>query len=189
MAVGKNRYNDTPIGGLPEFRGNMQGGEVFGVDDVPVWDGSKFVPGTNDALANAYGGLVTALSVGRTADGSLIDDWDVVTPLGGTPLQVTPVIATGVVTVAIDGVYQVSFSINASNLVNNENYFFELTSSGGPTGFGSHIEGSNNVNSQSTGFDLMVDGSAGGAIGVLAHSDSNSGFDIVSSSFSVTRIG
>ena len=187
MAIGLNRENDTPIGGLPEFRGNLQGGNVFQVGNVPVFDGEKFAPGNNDALLNGFGGLITALSVGYLADGSLIDDWDAVMPLLDVPLQVTVDAATGVLTVDQDGIYIVDFQCNVTNLANNQDYFFQLLTSAGLTGFGSHISGSNNVNSQSTGFTIQVAGTAGGQLGVVV--SGGSAYDIVSASFSVTRIG
>ena len=188
MAEGLNRHNDFPIGGRPEFRGNMQGGEVFGVDDVPVWDGAKFSPGTNSALLNAYGGLVTTLSAGHIADGSILDFWDAVTPLGGVPLQTTPVAATGVITTAISGTWEIKFECNVAGLTNNQDYFFQLTAPSGDTGFGTHVVGSNNVSSQSTGFVITLTAPAG-AVAVVVSNSGNNPFDIVSGTLSVNRIG
>lgn len=187
MALGLNRENDTPIGGLPEFRGNMQGGEVFEIGNVPVFDGDKFAPGSNSALLNGFGGLVSGLSLGHVADGGLIDDWDGVTPIGGVPLQVTVNAATGVLTVDQAGVYDIKFQCNVSSLANNQDYFFELLTDAGLTGFGTHVVGSNNVSSQSTGFVMQIVGEADGQVGVVV--SGGSGYDIVSASFSVTRVG
>lgn len=187
MPLGLNRENDTPIGGLSEFRGNLQGGEVFEIGNVPVYDGEKFAPGNNDALLNGFGGLVTSLTVGRVADASLINDWDAVMPLGGTPLQMTPDPVTGIIVVDQDGVYEVNFQCNIQGLGNNTDYFFQLISTSGATTFGSHVVGSNNVSSQSTGFSLTVAGTAAGQIAVAASGGGN--YDIVSASFSVTRVG
>jgi hypothetical protein len=189
MALGLNRENDTPIGGLPEFRGNLQGGGVFSVNEVPVFDGEKFAPGSQTALLHGYGGLATNGSVAEVADGTLIDGWDTATPLGGTPLQMTPDPVTGVVTVDQDGVYQVDFSCNVSALANNQDYFFQLISTSGASGFGSHIVGSNNVSSQSTSFSLTMSGTATGQVGVSAHSTGDLTYTIVSMSLTVTRIG
>jgi len=167
----------------------MQGGDVFTVGQVPVFDGEKFAPGSNDALLSGYGGLAMNLTAGKVADATIINDWDAVTPLGGTALQMTPDPVTGIITVAQDGIYEVNFSCNISGLGNNVDYFFELLSTAGATTFGSHVVGSNNVSSQSTGFSLMVDGSAAGAIAIVAHSDADNGYDVVSMSLTVTRIG
>ena len=189
MALGLNRENDTPIGGLPEFRGNLQGGEVFTVGQVPVFDGSKFVPGINEVLVLGYGGLVEGLSAGRVADGSIMADWDGVMPLGGTALQMTPDPVTGIITVDQTAIYQVDWQCNIANLANNQDYFFELVGTGGATGFGTHVVGSNNVSSQSSGFSLMLAGTAAGQIAVTADSIADSSFDVVSMSFTVNRIG
>jgi len=189
MALGLNRQNDTPIGGLPEFRGNLQGGDVFNVGEIPVFDGEKFAPGVNVALVLGYGGLAVASSVLRVADGTLIADWDVVMPLSSVPLQMTPDPVTGIITVDQAGVYQIDFQCNIQNMDNNKDYFFELIDTNGTTGLGSHIVGSNNVSSQSTGFTLMTTGAAAGQIAIGSNSLDNSGYDIVSMTFICTRIG
>lgn len=189
MAIGQNRENDTPIGGLPEFRGNLQGGNVFSVGQVPVYDGDKFVPGVNQVLVLGYGGLIDSLSVARIADGSIMDAWDAVMPLGDTPLQMTPDAVTGIITVDQDGVYDVQFQGNFVNLVNNQDYFFELIDGAGPTGVGANIVGSNNVSSQSTGFNIMIPGTVGGQIAISAANIGDNLFDVVSMTFTVTRIG
>ena len=189
MALGLNRQNDTPLGGLPEFRGNMQGGDVFNVDQVPVWDGEKFAPGSNSALLLGYGGLTTVLSAGHVADGSIIDDWDAVMPLGGVPLQMTPDPVTGLITVDQDGIYQVDFNIGLTSLANNIGYVFTLVLGGVDTNFGCAVGGSNNVSEQTTGFTLQVSGSVGGTVGVDATAPAGQGFDIVNGTLTVTRIG
>ena len=189
MAIGLNRQNDTPIGGLPEFRGNMQGGEVFGVDSVPVWDGTKFAPGTNDALLLGYGGLTTVLSAGHVADGSLIDDWDAIMPLGAVPLQVTPDPVTGIIAISQAGIYEIDFNIGLTNLANNIGYVFTLVTEGGSTNFGCAVGGSNNVSEQTTGFSLQVVGTSGGLVAVDATAPAGQGFDVVNATFTVKRIG
>lgn len=189
MALGQNRENDTPIGGLPEFRGNLQGGGVFSSGEVPVFDGEKFVPGINQVLVLGYGGLALGESLLHTADGSIIDNWGNAMPLGGVPQQMTPDPVTGIITVNQDGVYDLAWTANLAGLANNEDYFFELVVSGGPTGFGTHIVGSNNVSSQSGGFSLMVQGSVGSELAVTADNLTDSTFDIVSMSLTCSRIG
>jgi len=188
MSIGLNRQNDTPIGGLSEFRANLQGGNVFQVDDVPIFDGEKFIPGTTSAIARGYGGLASTASAGYIADGSTIDNWDQATPLGGTPLQVAPNVAAGVIITAVDGTWDINFQCNITSLANNEDYFFELSGPGGGTGFGTHVVGSNNVSSQSTGFVLQITAPAG-AFGVTAFNVGSNTFDIISASLSLTRIG
>ena len=189
MSTGDNRKNDTPVGGLDEFRGNMQGGEVFNVDQVPVWDGAKFSPGTNSALLLAYGGLAVALSAGHTADGSLIDDWDAATPLFGVPLQTTPDIVTGNILIAQAGVYDIGFELNAAGLANNISYVFTLVINGVSTNFGCAIAGSNSVSEQSTGFSLMADIGSAINVAVDATAPASQSFDIINASFTVKRIG
>ena len=189
MALGLNRQNDTPIGGLPEFRGNIQGGEVFSVDEVPVWDGEKFAPGSNSALLSGYGGLVKTLEAGIVADGSVISNWDAVMPLAGTPLQMTPDPVTGIITVDQIGIYQIDFQCNIATLANNQDYFFELVVGLGATGFGTHVVGSNNLSSQSTGFSLLSAGTVGGQMAVTADNAGSNTFDAISVSFTCTRIG
>ena len=188
MPIGLNRENDTPIGGLAEFRGNMQGGLVYEVDQVPVWDGSKFAPGSNSALLLGFGGLATSSSAGHLADGSIIDDWDAITPLGGTPLQVTPNL-NGNILIAQAGIYEVGFNIGLSNLDNNISYVFLLVVDGVPQAFGAAVAGSNNVTEQATGFTLQSSISAGVNVAVNANSPADQGFDIVNATFTVRRIG
>jgi hypothetical protein len=187
MSIGLNRQKDTPIGGSPEFRGNFEV-ETFSVDNIAVFDGTKFAPGTDSGLLLANGGLAENLSLGRVADGSVIADWDAITPLNGTPVQTTPDPATGVITVAQAGTYHVSFNCSIQGLTNNQDYYFELYISGGATGYGTHIVGSNNVSAQSSGFSITADGPAGSAVAVVASNASNSTYDIVSMSFMVNRI-
>lgn len=188
-AIGLTRLNDTPIGGHSEFRANLQGGNVFGVDSVPVWDGEKFAPGTNSALLLGYGGLAVALSAAHVADGSIIDDWSVTSPIGGTPLQTTPDITTGNILIAQAGVYSVGFALNAADLANNVSYVFTLVIDGVSTDFGCALAGSNNVSEQSTGFSLMVEVAAGVNVAVDATAPASQTFDIVNASFTVKRIG
>ena len=188
-AIGLTRLNDTPIGGGTEFRGNMQGGEVYGVDSVPVWDGTKFSPGTNSALLLGYGGLAVALSAGHTADGSIIDNWDAVTPLFGVPLQTIPSAPTGNILISQAGVYDVGFELNAANLTNNVSYVYTLVINGVSTNFGCAIAGSNNVSEQSSGFALMAQIGAGVNVAVDATAPASQSFDIVNASFTVKRIG
>ena len=188
-AIGLNRHNDTPIGGLPEFRGNMQGGEVFNIDNVPVWDGEKFAPGSNSALLLGYGGLAVALSVGHVADGAIIDDWGAVSPFGGVPLQVTPVAATGIITVGQSGVYEINFQLNAANLANNISYIYTAVLNGISTNFGCAIAGSNNVSEQSSGFTMLVDATAADTIAVDATAPAAQTFDVVNASLTVKRVG
>ena len=189
MPVGLNRVHDTPIAGTDEFRGNMQGGGVFGIDSVPVWDGEKFAPGTNSALLLGYGGLVTALSAGHTADGSLIDDWDALTPLNGVPLQTIPSIPTGDITVLQAGTYEISFNIGLSNLANNISYVFALVINGISTNFGCAVSGSNNLSEQTTGFTLQATIGAAIVIGVSATAPASQTFDVVNATLTVRRIG
>ena len=167
----------------------MQGGDVFGVDSVPVWDGDKFAPGTNSALLLGYGGLAVALSAAHTADGSIIDNWDVTTPLFGVPLQTVPSVPTGNILISQSGVYDVGFEMNAANLSNNISYVFSLVINGVSTNFGCAIAGSNSVSEQSTGFFLLADISAGVNVAVDATAPASQTFDIVNASFTVKRIG
>ncbi len=189
MSIGLNRENDTPIGGKPEYRGNFQTGEVFSVDDIPTFDGEKFVPGSNTGLAHGYGGLAIEGSIVYTADGSLIDNWTQVMPIAGTPLQTTPNATTGIITVDQTGTYIVNFTCNISALSNNADYIFVLFVAGGSTGFGTHVVGSNNLSSQTTSFSLQVDGAIGAQIAVSVDSIGNDNFTVISASLSVQRIG
>lgn len=190
MALGLNRENDTPIGGLPEFRGNLQGGNVFNVGTVPVFDGEKFVPGINEVLVLGYGGLVTEGSIAEVADGALVDSWGASMPLDGIPLQMTVDTGAGTITVLQDGVYEINFSFNVTDLANNQDYFFELVGSiSGDSGFGTHVVGSNNVSSQSGSFTVLADASNGNAVGIRASSTGDQLYTIISMSFTVKRIG
>lgn len=191
MAIGMNRQNDTPIGGAPEFRGNMQGGDVFTTNTVPVYDGEKFAPGAPAALLNGFGGLAIQGSDARTADGTAINDWDAVMPLnGGTPLQMTPNATTGIITLDQAGTYEASLTFSIQGMANNRDYFFELQTAAGATGYGVSIVGSNNVTSQSGGFSLQANSLAGGSFSILANSQGNSDpYTIVSMSLSCKRIG
>ena len=181
MAITDSRNNDTPIGGTEEFRGNMQSGDVYGVDDVPVWDGEKFAPGTNSALLNAYGGLANSVGGPITADGTPMDDWDVITPLGGTPLQTTPNIVTGEILVAQSGVYDVTFSLDGLNFDNNIAYFFQLAADGVGLSFGGAITGSNQVTSQSISFELLSSIAAGVSVSVIVTAPASQTFDVLNS--------
>ena len=188
-ALGLNRQNDTPIGGLPEFRGNLQGGDVFGIDTVPAWDGEKFAPAANSALLLAYGGLVTAISAGHTADGGLVDDWDATTPLFGVPLQTIPSVPAGTITILQAGTYEISFNIGLANLSNNISYLFALVVNGVSTNFGSAVAGSNNLSEQTTGFTIQATIGAGIVIGVSATAPASQTFDVVNATLTVKRIG
>ncbi len=189
MPIGLNRQNDTPIGGLPEFRGNLQGGDVFSVGEIPVFDGAKFAPGINAALVLGFGGLVKTLEVGIVANGDIIADWDAVMPLGGSALQMTPNPTLGIITVDQQAIYQIDWQANLASLTNNQDYFFELVVGGIPTTFGTHIVGSNNVSSQSSGFSLMAAGDVAGTLAVTADNAGSNTFDVVSMSLTCTRIG
>jgi hypothetical protein len=189
MPIGDNRQFDTPLGGLAEFRGNMQGGDVFSVGEVPVWDGAKFAPGVNAAIVLAFGGLVSTASAGHVADGSVINDWDAITPIGGSPLGVTPVAATGLITADVTGIYEISFDTNVGNLSNAVEYTFVYEIDGSPGPYGTIIKGSNNVEYQSAGFSLSIAVTAGQVVGVRATAPASETFDVISSTLSVSRIG
>jgi hypothetical protein len=188
MALGLNRHNDTPIGGLPEFRGNMQGGEVFGVDDVPAWDGGKFAPASNSALLYSYGGLSDGAGQVIAADGTAIGNWDAVMPVDGTPQQMTVDAVAGTLGALLDGTYEVSFSLNCTGLTNAIDYDFFLSRDGIATGVVARITGSNQVDSQSTSFTAMITGAAGGFVSILAVGGGNN-FTVGSMSLSAKRIG
>jgi hypothetical protein len=188
MALGLNRHNDTPIGGLPEFRGNMQGGEVFGVDDVPAWDGEKFAPASNSALIYSFGGLSDGAGQVVTADGSEIGDWDTVMPVDGTPQQMTVDPVTGRLGALLSGTYEVIFALNCTGLTNAINYDFFLSRDGIATSIVARITGSNQVDSQSTSFTAMITGAAGGFVSILAVGGGAT-FTVGSMSLSAKRIG
>ena len=189
MAIGLNRHNDTPIGGAEEFRGNMQGEEVFAVDDVPVWDGEKFAPGTSSGLVNSYGGLADGDDVILSADGSNIQNWDEILPLNGTPKQLTIDAVAGTITLLQAGDYEVSFAINASDLVNGVPYDFFLALDGVPTFLFAEIVGSNQVQSQSTAFSLMTVGNIGSVLSMQPTAPAGQNYTTRSMTFSVKRIG
>lgn len=186
MSSGLNRHNDTPIGGLQEFRANMLTSS-FVVDTVPVYDGEKFVAGSQTGLANAYGGLAMNSVSGFSADGTPLDRWTAVTPANGSPVNVTPNASTGIIDIAQAGTYEITFSSNLSALINAATYFFELYTDAGASGFGSVVIGSNQVDTQSTSFSLQATADAGSALAVYV--SGGSGFDIISASISVSRIG
>ena len=188
-ALGLNRQNDTPIGGLPEFRGNMQGGSSFSTDDIPVWDGEKFAPGTSSGLVNSYGGLGDGDDVVLSADGSNIQNWDEVLPLGGTPKQLIIDPVAGTIELTITGDYEVGFNINASALSNGVPYDFFLAVNGVPTFLYGEIVGSNQVQSQSTGFLLMFAGNAGSVLSIQPTAPAGENYTTRSMTFGVTRIG
>jgi hypothetical protein len=188
MALGLNRHNDTPIGGLPEFRGNMQGGEVFGVNDVPAWDGEKFAPATNSALLYSFGGLSDGAGQVITADGSEIGNWDAVLPVDGTPQQMTVDPVTGRLEALLSGTYEVTFAVNCTNLTNAQDYDFFMSRDGVATPVVARITGSNQVDSQSTSFNAMITGTAGGFVSILASGGGNN-FTVGSMSFTAKRIG
>ena len=190
MPLGLNRLNDTPIGGHPEFRGNMQGGEVFGIDTVPVWDGEKFAPGTNSALLLAYGGLSSNLIAAVAADGSLIQNWDEATPLGGTPLQTVVDPVAGTVSVNQAGVYEVDFAANVAGLSNNQEYAFLLNVDGVDQAFGAIISGTNSVATAAVAFSLMVEAASTNIpLGVSVTNPGGNTYEIVTASLTVRRIG
>ena len=187
MSITDSRKNDTPIGGLEEFRGNMESSN-FTLDDVPIWDGEKFVPGSTSGLAKAFGGLVTGVGGTIIADGTLIEDWDATMPIGGTPLNTTPNIATGEILIQTLGTYEVSFSLDGANFSNGVTYLFELADGGVGIGFGSGIVGSNQVTSQIATFNILIDIGAGVNVGVLAAAAGNPVFDVINATLSVKRI-
>lgn len=186
MSSGLNRQNDTPIGGLQEFRANMLTSS-FVVDTVPVYDGEKFVAGSQTGLANAFGGLVMNQVSGFTADGTPLDRWTNVAPLNGTAVNVTPNASTGIVDIGQAGTYDVTFSANLGGLTNAATYFFELYSDAGASGFGALVIGSNQVDTQSTSFSIQATVEAGSALAIYV--SGGSGFDVISASVSVSRIG
>jgi hypothetical protein len=186
-AIGQNRHNDTPIGGLPEFRGNMQGGEVWNVDNVPAWDGEKFAPATNSALLNAYGGLYEPAGAVIAADGTNIDGWDTITPVGGVPKQVIVDALLGTIQILQAGDYGVSFALNCGALTNSQDYDFLVAIDGIASVLGSRITGSNQVDAQSTGFDITFSASGGGILSIQASGGTT--FTVGSMSFGIKRIG
>lgn len=189
MALGLNRHNDTPIGGLPEFRGNMQGGEVWSLNDVATWDGEKFVPGTSSGLVNSYGGLADGDDVVLSADGTNIKNWDETLPLNGTPKQLTIDGVAGTIEILTAGDYQIGFQINASSLLNGVFYDFYLAIDGVPSFLYAEMEGSNQVLSQSTGFILMVAASAGSVLSIQPIATGGASYTTRSMTFAVSRIG
>ena len=187
MAIGTvQNQNDTPIGGSTEYRANVQNGDVFSVSDVPAWDGSKFVPASNSALIYAYGGLLIGNGTTKTADGSVIAGWDSIHP--DTPVQTTPDIVSGDITVALAGVYEVNFTINCIDLTNAQNYLFYLTNGVITTDIVASIVGSNQVDSQTTSFTGLMDAAAGGVIGVTCDGGSQA-YTVVAATTAVKRIG
>jgi hypothetical protein len=188
MPIGLNRRNDTPIGGSEEFRANLDD-TVWAQDEVPTWDGTKFVPGSSVALLTAYGGLASDVSISHTADGSVVNDWDEVTPLNGTPEQTTPNAVTGTITVDVSGVFAISVTLTLSNLANNQDYVIEGELNGTPMDYAGVIRGSNNVFSQSSSFALLSNITAGDVFAITITNGSSSTYDIVSASISITRIG
>jgi len=189
VAIGLNRENDTPIGGAPEFRGNMQAGEVFSVDDVPAWDGEKFAPAANSALLNAYGGLGDGTDIVLSADGTNIENWDIILPLGGSPKQVNVDDVAGTLEVLLEGDYDIGFTISCDTLVNGVSYDFFLARNGAPTLLFAEILGSNQVQSQSTGFIVMVHALANDVFSIQPTAVGNVNFTTKSISFSLARLG
>lgn len=190
MPIGLNRENDTPIGGASEFRGNLQAPmSVWSPTNVPAWDGTKFVPAAGTGLFVAYGGLASNGIPATAADGSLIQNWDQVMPIGGTPLQLTVDAVAGTVTIAQDGVYQIDFGANVTGLVNNQEYAFQLAVNGTPQSWGAIISGSNTAATGSVQFSLQFAATAAQALGVAVTNGASSLYEIVSSSLSVRRIG
>ena len=190
MVIGLNRRNDTPIGGIPEFRGNMQGGDIWSVDSVPAWDGTKFAPAANSGLLMAFGGLATNGLLAVPADGSLIQNWDEVTPLGGTPLQTIVDDVAGTIAVEQVGVYQIDFNANVAGLVNNQEYSFLLNVDGVDRAYGAIISGTNSLEVGSLGFSLMLEASNTGVLlGVSVTNGGGNDYEIVTASFAVRRIG
>ena len=187
MAVGEiQNQNDTPIGGNSEYRANVQNGDVFGVSDVPAWDGTKFVPASNSALIYAYGGLLIGNDTTKSADGSVIAGWGIAQPT--VPVQTTPDIVSGGITVALSGVYEINFTINCIDLTNNQEYLFSLTNGVITTDILAAMVGSNQVTSQTTSFSALFDGNAGGAIGVICDGGSQD-YTVIAASFTAKRIG
>ena len=190
MAIGTNRQFDTPIGGVSEFRANVQSpAGVWQLDNVPAWDGTKFAPASNSGLLLAYGGLATTEKPAADADGSVIDDWDEITPLLGTPLQMTPDPVTGLISAAQPGVYQIDFNANVNGLSNNQDYAFVLNVNGTNRDYGAFVAGSNNVSFANVSFSLSAQIPGGGTVGVAVINAGNNSYTVVSASLSVRRIG
>ena len=188
MAIGEiQNQNDTPLGDTGEYRANVQSGDVFSVDDVPVWDGTMFAPGTNSALLNAYGGLYEGPGAVIPADGTNIDTWSNVTPIGGTPKQVVVDAGLGTILVPQAGDYEIDFALNCGGLSNNQDYIFQVAVDSVSTSVGSIIVGSNQVDAQSTSFTITVTAVGGGVISIQASGGTT--FTVASMSFSVKRIG
>lgn len=190
MAIGRNREFDTPIGGVPEFRANVQSpAGIWQLDNVPAWDGEKFSPASNSGLLLAYGGLATTEKPAAAADGSVIDDWDDITPLLGTPLQMTVDPVTGLISAAQPGVYQIDFAANVNGLNNNQTYSFVLNVNGTNRNYGAIVSGSNNVSYANVSFSLSAQIAGGGTVGVGVINAGNNNYTVVSASLSVRRIG
>jgi hypothetical protein len=124
-----------------------------------------------------------------SADGSLITDWDDVTPLLGTPLQMTADTAAGTLSAAQPGVYQVDFSANVNGLSNNQTYEFRLNVNGTNRDYGAIVSGSNNVSYANVSFSLSAQIPGGGTVGVGVVNTGNNNYTVVSASLSVRRIG
>ena len=187
MSIGTvNNQNDTPIGGLSEYRANVQNGDVFSVSDVPAWDGSKFVPASNSALIYAYGGLLIGNGTTKSADGSVIAGWDSIQP--NTPVQTTPDTVSGSISVALAGVYEVNFTIDCVDLQNNQDYLFYLTNGVVTSGVIAAMEGTTQIESQTTSFNALIDAGAGGLFGVICDGGSQD-YTVVTATLTVKRIG
>lgn len=191
MPIGLNRVNDTPIGGSSEFRGNLQAPmSVWNLDSVPAWDGEKFGPSANSGLLMAFGGLTSNVKAATAADGSLIQNWDAVTPLGGLPLQTVVNDVAGTVSADQAGVYQIDFSSNVAGLTNNQEYAFLLNVDGVDQAYGAVISGTNSVATATVAFSLMLQANTTNLpLGVSVTNGGSNTYEIVTASLTVRRIG
>jgi len=140
-------------------------------------------------LTLGYGGLASNAILGVPADGSIIANWDAVTPLQGTPLQTTPDKVAGTITTTQQGTYTVDFSANISALTSNQDYDFRINLNGVDRKYGGLVGGSNSVDSQSLSFSILVTVGTGAVIGISVLSGGGGTFTINSASLTVTRIG
>lgn len=182
----EQRQNDTPIGGTEEFRGNMLSGD-YALDDFPVYDGQKFVASSSVGLARAFGGIADNTGRSVAMNDALITGWSDQQPLNGTPLNVTNNPTAGLLTVALPGVYDVSFVLDGSGFADGVLYNFQMALNGAPTTITCTVDGSNAVGTQSTGFKFLAQLDAGDALGIWGVGNANS-FNVINMALTIKRV-
>ena len=144
----------------------------------------------NVKVDRAYGGIFqTAGSFvfsPLTPAGELFNPFDVATPQAPDGVQPVPVSASLVV--LSGGAYNFSFATQVINIPPNAEYGFLLAKNGVSTGLGGVVAPSNQTESVTVAFSILVNAQKGDLYTMLINSPTSTNAEVIGSEFSTNRV-